>query len=429
MARSLIAAAVCLAAIGCGKKGPPLAPILRIPAAPAAMTATRLGSDVYVTLTIPTQNVDTSEPVSINRIDVYGYTGRTAPSLARWAFLADVVASVDVQPLPPEGQPPPPPGEHPLPGTAVTVHDTLDAQDLVQGRLDPVPVRQQRPAGELALPDPTLTLPLQRFYIAIAFSERGRAGPPGGQTAIPLTAVPDPPTDVRLAYTAAGTTIEWEPPGGLLGFVVDDRLPLETPPFDLITLPGVIASAAPVADNSLPPGPTRYNVYRELAPDPLAYPAIVPEGTTPAPMPVVSTAAGATSALDDVQFGRTRCYIVRAVRGTAIGDPAPPACGTPIDVFPPAAPAMPAAVAAESAISLIWDPNSELDLGGYLVLRREVGGDTLTQLTPTPIIEARYRDSTVTPGTRYIYTVIAVDSQLPLPNMSAESLPVEETAR
>ena len=69
------------------------------------------------------------------------------------------------------------------------------------------------------------------------------------------------------------------------------------------------------------------------------------------------------------------------------------------------------------------------DLGGYLVLRREVGSDTLTQLTPTPIADARFRDATVMAGTRYIYTVIAVDSQLPLPNMSAESLPVEETAR
>ena len=429
MSRTLVVAGLCLATIACGKKGPPLAPIVRIPAPPAAMTSTRLGSDVYVTLTIPTQNVDTSMPVSINRIDVYGYTGRIAPSLGRWAFLADVVASVDVQPLPPEGEPPPPPGKRPLPGTAVTIHDTLDAQDFVQGRTDPVPVRQQPRPADLALPEPTPTLPLQRFYVAIAFSERGRAGPPGGQTAVPLTAVPDPPTDVRLTYTATGTTVAWEPAGGLLGFLVDDRLALETPPFDLITLPGVVAPAATVADNSLPPGPTRYNVYRVAAPDPLAYPTIVPEGTTPPPMPVVSTVPGGTAVVDDVEFGRTRCYIVRAVRGTAIGDPAPPACLTPIDIFPPAAPAMPAAVAAEGAISLIWDPNGELDLGGYLVLRREVGSDTLTQLTPTPIIEARYRDSTVIAGARYIYTVIAVDSQLPLPNMSAESLPVEETAR
>jgi len=149
-----------------------------------------------------------------------------------------------------------------------------------------------------------------------------------------------------------------------------------------------------------------------------------------APPAVVSTAPGATLATDAVEFGRARCYTVRSVRGAAaIGEPAPPVCFTPIDVFPPEPPAQPAAVSAQGAISLIWDPSPELDLGGYLVFRREAGGATLLQLTPTPITEARYRDSTVTAGRRYNYTVVAVDSQLPLPNMSAESLPIEETAR
>ena len=67
--------------------------------------------------------------------------------------------------------------------------------------------------------------------------------------------------------------------------------------------------------------------------------------------------------------------------------------------------------------------------GGYLVLRREAGDATLRQLTPTPLAEARYRDTSVEPGKRYIYSVVAVDTQVPLPNISAESEPVEETAR
>jgi hypothetical protein len=205
---------------------------------------------------------------------------------------------------------------------------------------------------------------------------------------------------------------------------------MEQSPFDLPTVPGVTA-AAPVQDASLlPPGPTRYNVYRDLAPDALAYPVITPAGAAPAPLPVVSTAPGVTLVTDEVEFGRARCYTVRSVRGAAaIGEPAPPVCFTPIDIFPPEPPAQPAAVSAQGAISLIWDPSPELDLGGYLVFRRDVGGAALLQLTPTPITEARYRDSTVTAGRRYIYTVVAVDSQLPLPNMSAESLPIEETAR
>jgi len=98
-------------------------------------------------------------------------------------------------------------------------------------------------------------------------------------------------------------------------------------------------------------------------------------------------------------------------------------------VFPPAPPAGVAAVPSEGGISLIWEPNSELDLGGYLVLRGEPGDATLGQLTAAPIAEARFRDTTVQPGTRYIYAVVAVDTRLPLPNVSAASVPVEETAR
>jgi hypothetical protein len=113
----------------------------------------------------------------------------------------------------------------------------------------------------------------------------------------------------------------------------------------------------------------------------------------------------------------------------AVSEPSPPLCITPVDIFPPAAPTGLAAVPSEGGISLIWEPNSELDLGGYLVLRREGGDATLRLLTDTPIADARFRDTAVTPGMRYTYSVVAVDSLLPLPNVSAESAQVEETAR
>ena len=112
-----------------------------------------------------------------------------------------------------------------------------------------------------------------------------------------------------------------------------------------------------------------------------------------------------------------------------MSEPSPPVCVTPIDVFAPAAPTGLAAVPSEGGISLIWEPNLELDLGGYLVLRREGGDATLRQLTDSPIVDARFRDMDVKAGARYTYSVVAVDAQLPLPNMSAESERVEEVAR
>jgi len=183
----------------------------------------------------------------------------------------------------------------------------------------------------------------------------------------------------------------------------------------------------------LPPGPTKYNVYRDLAPDPLALPALTTTGTTALPAPLNAAPLADVSLGDEIEFERERCYTVRSLRGTApnvvMSEASPRACLRPVDVFPPAQPAQPAAVAAEGAISLIWDPNGEIDLGGYLVLRREVGSDTLLQLTAIPILEARFRDATAKPGIRYRYSVVAVDNRMPLPNMSPESLPVEETAR
>jgi hypothetical protein len=150
------------------------------------------------------------------------------------------------------------------------------------------------------------------------------------------------------------------------------------------------------------------------------------------PVPVNPSPLSTMAATDDIEFGRHRCYTVRAVRGAApraVSEPSSPVCITAIDVFAPVAPASLAAVPSEGGISLIWEPNSEIDLGGYLVLRGEPGDATLRQLTHTPVVEARYRDTDVRPGTRYVYAVVALDTQLPLPNASDVSERVEETAR
>jgi fibronectin type 3 domain-containing protein len=79
-------------------------------------------------------------------------------------------------------------------------------------------------------------------------------------------------------------------------------------------------------------------------------------------------------------------------------------------------------------MNLIWDPNSEPDLAGYVVLRGEAPGETLQALTPTPIAQTNYTDTTVTTGVRYVYAIVAVDKASKA-NMSPQSARVEETAR
>ena len=129
---------VAMCAAGCGKKGPPMAPFVLIPAPVETITASRVGYDVFVTLTVPLTNIDASVPVDIGSIDVYGYTGSVAPSAARWAELGSVVATIPVA-MPPVGGDAvsTPPGDvmpgAAVPGAAVTILDALTPDELVQG--------------------------------------------------------------------------------------------------------------------------------------------------------------------------------------------------------------------------------------------------------------------------------------------------------
>lgn len=104
-----------------------------------------------------------------------------------------------------------------------------------------------------------------------------------------------------------------------------------------------------------------------------------------------------------------------------------------VDIFPPAVPTGLAAVATEgeagtgSAIDLNWQSNTEVDLAGYFVYRREAESteNNWQRISPTqPISAPGYHDATVQPGHTYLYAVSAVDEQ---GHESARSSEAEET--
>ena len=206
----------------------------------------------------------------------------------------------------------------------------------------------------------------------------GRGGPLSSRVELPIVSLPSSPEDVTTEILETGVRLGWTAPSGNAGLA--------------------------------------YNVYaadepqRPLNVSPLEEPGFEHGG---------------------VEFGREYCYQVRSVRLAGEvpveGHPSTAACVTPRDVFPPAAPQGLAAVPTPGQISLIWDANTERDLAGYLVLRGEEDGP-LTALTPAPIKESSYRDTTVTPGVRYVYAVVAVDTAEPS-NTSPQSARIEETAR
>ncbi len=101
---------------------------------------------------------------------------------------------------------------------------------------------------------------------------------------------------------------------------------------------------------------------------------------------------------------------------------------TAVDTFAPAAPTALAAVGGAGVVSLIWEGVEAADLAGYLVFRGVAGSEPTTLLTPSPIAARSFEDRDVTPGTRYVYVVVAVDSATPA-NRSGPSNQAEETAR
>jgi hypothetical protein len=432
-----VAGAVLLA--GCGKKGPPLAPIVHIPAAVDKVTATRIGNDVYLSVTIPTQNIDTSSPADLTRIDVFGVTMMTPPARARVFEVATKVSSIEVAPAPRPGESAPPAAADatlPTQGMTVVLRDVLTAEALTPKSLTVVTPRRQAPAAVAVTPVAAPPSSLRRYYVAVALYHE-RQGPPGNLIEVPLTPLPDPPPSPPIVTFPArdAVAIQWEPSGGALGFVLEKPAPPEEPPVE--TPPLDPAAAAARAAATLPPGPTLYNVYREPAPAAVtagspAAPASPPVVAAPVPINPAPIAALSFTDATNIELGTERCYTVRAVRGAGpaqvIGEASPRGCLRLDDHFAPEAPTNLSAAATEGSISLIWDPNGEADLGGYLVLRGRAGDATLQRLTPTPVTDNRYVDRDVMPGVRYEYAVQAVDMQQP-PNTSHESNRVDETAR
>jgi hypothetical protein len=97
------------------------------------------------------------------------------------------------------------------------------------------------------------------------------------------------------------------------------------------------------------------------------------------------------------------------------------------DVFPPATPAGLQAVAdlVAHAIDLSWQPNTEADLAGYTVYRREAGsGAEPVRISPPAQPAPSFHDATTLPGHTYDYSVSAMDRD---GNESPRSAEVEES--
>ena len=438
--RTPVVAVFLLATIACGKKGPPLLPYVRQPAAAEITAVKRVGTEVFVTVAVPTVNVDESRPASLAEIKVYATTARTPPApgllfLPGATLVTTIPVAREADPSDRSGTVVPDPKAGALQGTTVTIRETLSQEALIAR--PPMPLGQGKtpPAPEAVAA--AATQPLRRFYMTVPFSARGQSGPPSKVMDVPMTFVPDKVPALRAVMAGHSIKLEWEPSGGIVGWLLDRPLAPEVPLLEPAT--ATAAPAPPSASPATAPtsGPTLYNVYREIAPDPLARTDRVTPPSTWASLPATPInpqPLAALTFLDEVPFDdRQRCYHVRAVRGTGTqqveSEPSQRECIVPVDLEPPAAPTGLRATFVEGGVMLLWEPNGEEDFRGYVVLRREAGDDTLLPLTSAPIAATQYTDDkSLVSGRTYTYVVQAVDNRIPLPNVSDPTV-VTVTAR
>lgn len=380
------------AVAACGKKGPPLPPLRYVPGPPTELQARRTANEVRLQFKLPTANVQGQGPIALDRLEVFAVTVAAESSNPPNRDLLDpkyLIGTVPVKPQAQEGEPQPapdaPPDTRPAPGETTTFVEELNEAKLkpqITTPAAPEVAPTQPSAAAAAAAAAQKTIPVtRRIYVVRGLTRSGRPGQPSARIVLPVVDLPSPPTGLDVTYDAKAITISWIAP---------------VPSLDQVA-------------------PT-FNVYQEGSPAPLN------------PKPLSTT----TFVREGLTFGTEECFTVRtavaAANVTLESLPTTPVCVTPTDTFPPAAPTGLSAVATEGAINLIWERNTDADLAGYLVLRGEAPGDTLQAITATPIQETTYRDTTVTPGVRYVYAIVAVDRATP-PNTSAQSARVEETAR
>jgi hypothetical protein len=433
VARLGVCAALAALAAGCGKKGAPLAPLHLVPGPAVSLEVRRSGAEAQVQFILPATNLNGPGPSVLDRAQIYAVTvppGMAAPPNRELVTPKFLVGTIAVKPPPVEGEPPPPdtpPDTRPSAGDKVTFVEELTPEKLAgtltsaaPGKASAASAAASRAAGTALLTPALATVPARTAGIpsAIATSQSTVAGPAAFAAAFAVVAssavtASIPKYPVRL-YAVQGATKSGRP--GQVSARAE--LPIVPPPPVPSGLVATFTETAvfltwlsPAAD--VPP---TFNVYKRDTPAPL----------NPAPI------AAPPFERPGVIWGTRECFTVRAVEksGTALveSDASAPACITPRDTFPPAAPKGVSVVAGPGTVNLSWDANAEPDLAGYLVLRGEVPGDTLQPLSPAPIAGTNFEDKTAKPGVRYAYAIVAVDTATPR-NQSAPSPRVEETAR
>jgi hypothetical protein len=350
----------------CGKKGPPLPPLEGSIPRVVDLAAAQVGRTVRATFSLPIRPDAREVDYAALGVELWRRPAGAAPRLPPPPRLPSLPGGRPTAP------PPPPPSVDELTKDA-TLAVSLSGEDLFDFLAQPFPVLVDR------LPD-DLTGGAFEYALVLKTDVRKR-GTVSNIVDVDVAPPPAPPEDVEVTLAPGSLVVSWTP--------------------------------APPAEGA--PAPT-YAVYRAQGEEPFG---ARPLDEKPVKAPPFEDR--------DVTAGVTYRHVVRAVAladGVAIESDASAEVRTTYrDVFPPRVPESLRLIAeGPRAVSLIWNPNDEPDLGGYAIHRREVGAAAWTRLDAGGARTATFVDRTPLPGRTHEYAVSAYDTATP-PNESERCAP------
>jgi len=336
------------ALVGCGVPGVPKPPSLELPQPVTDLRAVRKGDSVYLDWTVPSE---TTDRLPVRHLG----PARICRSLdAAMSECTNPVGEVSAPQLPGAGS------QQTKSVKPAAKMQTNYTDNLPRGLL------VENPGAQI-------------FYAISVLNENGRSAGISNTVHMPGVAALPPPSDFQAQVTAEGVVLSWT---------------------------GIShASETPGLRHT-------YRVYRR------------PEGgntdTVAGELPLDASSA---TQLVDHSFEWEKTYFYRATLVTLIheegkpetqfeGDDTPAVRVFAHDVFPPAVPSGLQAVFSGAGqqpfIDLIWAPDTDADLAGYNIFRREAGAEPVkinADLVKTPA----FRDTSGTSGKKYVYSVSAVD--------------------